>query len=146
MEILCLKKGRIWLSWWLQCKMVLCPSGWPLHRTHGFSCPHTYSDPTARLKGHIRPAETQEVSRMQQYSKDYCLGLGARALILHGSQGELKLFSSFSHSLVPLPLCTYCPCDSQFLFYTIWPFAQGFKIQDQALSSEQGLNTFIMYL
>lgn len=75
----------------------------------GSAVPTLTVKPTARLKGHVRPAETQEVSHMQQYSKDYCLRLGTRALILHGSQGELKLFSSHSHSLLPLPFCTYYP-------------------------------------
>lgn len=59
---------------------------------------------TVKLKGHVRPAETQEVSHMQRHYKEHCLGLGTKALILHGSQGEQKPLKLSSSSLLPLPL------------------------------------------
>lgn len=97
----------------------------------GSAVPTLTVKPTAMLKGHVRPAHTQEVSHMQQHCKDYCLGLGTRALILHGSQGELKLFSPCSHSLLPHPFCTYHPLDSVFfnLAYSTMFLDQGLTIE-----------------
>lgn len=45
---------------------------------------------TEWLKGHIRPAKTQEAYHMRQCYNEHCLGMKSKALILHVSQGELN--------------------------------------------------------
>lgn len=72
-----------------------------------------------RLKGHVRPAKTQEASHMRQCYNEHCLGMKSKALILHVSQGELNLLKPAEVYCYHPPLgfpTTLCPLTKVAIF------------------------------